>query len=42
MSVWRDQDGARSKLKTSAQLASPTTRKATENREEMSDVTENA
>jgi hypothetical protein len=42
MSVWRDQDGARSKLKASAQLASPTTRKATESREEMSDVTENA
>jgi hypothetical protein len=42
MSVWRDQDGARNKLKTSAQLTGPTTHKATESREEMSNVAENA
>jgi hypothetical protein len=42
MSVWRHQDGARSKLKTSAQLTGQTTRKATESREEMSDVAEKA
>jgi len=35
MSVRRDQDGAGNNLKTNAQLTAPTTRKATESREEI-------
>jgi hypothetical protein len=34
MSMRRDQDGSRDKLKTGAQLAGPTTRKASESGEE--------